>query len=108
MSQGKSRLTRRANAQQLGHFGLVCRDFASSLDYYVRTFNLVPSDLLVVPGGPGGRGGEATVGSFIHIDRGERYTDHHSFFMTQGKGEHHVHHCSFEVHDVETRMVGHE
>lgn len=90
--------------QQLGHFGLVCQDFAKSLHYYVRTFNLVPSDLLVVPID----GQEVTVGSFIHIDRGAHYTDHHSFFMTQGKGEHHVHHCSFEVHDVDTQMVGHE
>lgn len=75
-----------------------------SLEFYVQTFNLVPSDLLLASID----GQEVTVGSFIHIDRGAYYTDHHSFFMTQGKGKQHVHHCSFEVHDVETQMVGHE
>lgn len=91
--------------KQLGHFGLVCADFQKAFDFYVRTFNLVPSDILVMPGADQK---DVAMGSFMHIDRGEYYTDHHSFFMTQGKGEHHVHHCSFEVHDIETQMVGHE
>lgn len=84
---------------------MVCADFQKAFDFYVRTFNLVPSDILVMPGADQQ---DVAMGSFMHIDRGAYYTDHHSFFMTQGKGEHHVHHCSFEVHDIETQMVGHE
>ena len=56
------------------------------------------------PEAPNGR---KEVGFFAHIDRGELYVDHHSFFMSSNPTGH-VHHCSFEVHDFDTQLLGHK
>ena len=47
------------------------------------------------------------MGFFGHIDRGDEYVDHHSFFMTKNHVSH-VHHASFEVHDFDTQLLGHQ
>jgi hypothetical protein len=51
--------------------------------------------------------GRKEVGFFAHIDRGETYVDHHSFFMSANPTRH-VHHCSFEIHDFDTQLLGHK
>lgn len=43
----------------------------------------------------------------MHIDLGEEFTDHHSFFIFQGPKSH-VHHTSYEVHDFDTEVLGHD
>ena len=91
---------------QLGHFGLCVQDFPAQLEFYLRNFNLVPSDFLQVDD-PSSSGGKKTVAVFAHIDRGVEHVDHHTFFMSTNDTSH-VHHCSFEVHDYDTQMLGHQ
>jgi hypothetical protein len=92
-----------APVHKLGHFGLCVTDFESQLNFYIKNFNIVPTDFLYV-----GEGKERkTVGVFAHIDRGEELVDHHTFFMSTASSNH-VHHCSFEVHDFDTQQLGHQ
>lgn len=80
----------------------------AQIQFYTRNFNLVPSDYLLIPH-PNPKSGEEKleVGFFAHIDRGDEYVDHHSFFMTKNPVPH-VHHCSYEVHDFDTQLLGHQ
>jgi hypothetical protein len=73
-------------------------------NFYIRNFNLVPSDWLYVEDEDGKR---RDVALFAHIDRGEDFVDHHTFFMSSNPTTH-VHHCSFEVHDFDTQLLGHQ
>lgn len=50
-------------------------------------------------------GKQIEVSFFGHIDRGSSYVDHHTFFMSSNPRSH-VHHCSFEVHDMDTQALG--
>ncbi|KKP06916.1 glyoxalase family protein [Trichoderma harzianum] len=47
------------------------------------------------------------VATFLHLDRGKEMVDHHSFFFYEGPKPH-VHHSSFEIHDLDTRALGHD
>lgn len=101
-----------AEVYKLGHFGLVVENFAVQMDWYTRYFNFVPSDILYlpVPQSTKGEPERKEVAMFAHIDRGEDMVDHHTLFLTSavpGK-KHHVHHCSFEVHDFDTQALGHQ
>jgi hypothetical protein len=88
---------------QLGHYGLCVQQFDAILKFYTSHFNMVPSDFLYVDGADGQR---RIVAMFAHIDRGEEYVDHHSFFVSANPTSH-VHHSSFEVHDFDTQNLGH-
>ncbi len=51
------------------------------------------------------------VGMFSHIDRGDEMVDHHALFISTlppGNDTPHPHHCSFEVHDINTQALGHD
>ncbi|KAJ4184677.1 hypothetical protein NW759_017019 [Fusarium solani] len=88
---------------RLGHFGICYNDYATAYDFYVHTFNLVPSDIVYLE-----REGKRTdVSSFLHIDRGDEFTDHHTFFLSSSKNQR-VHHSSFEIHDFDTQLLGHQ
>ncbi|KAK6087309.1 glyoxalase [Seiridium cupressi] len=93
-----------AAVHKLGHFGLCVQGFDQQLAWYTQKFNLVPTDFLYVETETGQR---KIVAIFAHIDRGEDYVDHHSFFMSTNPTSH-VHHCSFEVHDFDTQQLGHQ
>lgn len=93
-----------ANNDKLGHYGLCVRDFEAQVQFYLANFNIVPTDFLQItlPDET-----QKSIAMFAHIDRGQDYVDHHSFFMTTSDTSH-VHHCSFEVHDYDTQMLGHK
>ncbi|KAH8162357.1 hypothetical protein CIB48_g5899 [Xylaria polymorpha] len=93
-----------AAVHKLGHYGLCVQDFSGELDFYLKNFNLVPTDFLYVDEPDGTK---KDVAIFAHIDREDDYVDHHTFFMSTNKISH-VHHCSFEVHDYDTQMLGHQ
>lgn len=93
-----------AAVHKLGHYGLCVQNFAAQRDWYVRTFNIVPTDFLYITTPEGEK---QDVAIFAHIDRGEDYVDHHTIFLSSNKTKH-VHHCSFEVHDFNTQSLGHE
>lgn len=43
----------------------------------------------------------------MHLDLGEELVDHHCFFLFEGPVSH-VHHSSFEVHDFDIQVLGHD
>jgi hypothetical protein len=45
--------------------------------------------------------------TFLHLDRGENLVDHHCFFFFEGPVSH-IHHSSYEVHDFDRQVLGHE
>ncbi|OCT49465.1 trihydroxytoluene oxygenase [Cladophialophora carrionii] len=92
-----------AAVHKLGHYGICYKDYDQAFDFYVRTFNLVPSDIVYAPEGDK----KVDVAAFLHIDLGEEFTDHHTFFMGASPRQR-VHHCSFEVHDFDTQLLGHQ
>lgn len=45
--------------------------------------------------------------TFLRLDRGAEQVDHHCFFFYQGP-KFHVHHSSYETHDFDTQVLGHD
>lgn len=90
---------------KLGHYGFVTAKFDEDVHFYTSNFNFVPSDILHMPGNA-----EIDVLVFLHLDLGKDFSDHHTLFLQRGPpGEgSHVHHCSFEVEDFDTQLLGHE
>ncbi|CAN9118097.1 unnamed protein product [Alternaria alternata] len=93
-----------AAVHKLGHYGLCVQNFQAEMQWYTRTFNIVPTDFLYI-NTPEGQ--QKDVAIFAHIDIGPSYTDHHTIFLSTNPTSH-VHHCSFEVHDFDTQNLGHE
>ncbi|KAH7403048.1 Glyoxalase/Bleomycin resistance protein/Dihydroxybiphenyl dioxygenase [Cadophora sp. MPI-SDFR-AT-0126] len=95
-----------SKVHKLGHYGLVVdkSKFESTVAWYLDTFSLKPTDSLFDQ-----ESGKDMM-TFMHIDKGEEYTDHHSFFIqspsppVQGS---HPHHSSFEVDNMDTQLMGH-
>lgn len=92
-----------AAVHKLGHYGLCTSDFDTMWRWYMKHFNLVPTDWLYVETD----GKQKDVACFAHIDRGSSYVDHHTFFLSSNATSH-AHHCSFEVHDFDTQALGHD
>lgn len=91
---------------KLGHFGYVHRNFDNELAWYSDNFNFVPSDIL-----HHWDFSNIDVMTFMHLDLGKRYSDHHVFFMQRAPPEvrkTYVHHTSYEVEDFDTQLIGHE
>ncbi|KAL5349987.1 hypothetical protein ACLOAV_005023 [Pseudogymnoascus australis] len=86
---------------KLGHFGPCVTDFASAYTFYTTHFNLKASDLVYDPQT------KRDTTCFFHLDRGSEQVDHHSFFIFEGP-KFHVHHSSFEVHDFDVQILGHD
>ncbi|OCK79785.1 Glyoxalase/Bleomycin resistance protein/Dihydroxybiphenyl dioxygenase [Lepidopterella palustris CBS 459.81] len=89
-----------ATVHKIGHFGMCVTNFEKAYKFYTSTFNFKASDLQ-----HDGNGKYIT--AFMHIDLGETYTDHHTFFIFEGPKSH-VHHSSYEVHDFDTEVLGHD
>jgi hypothetical protein len=95
-----------ALVHKLGHFGYVVPQFDSELAWYTGNFNFVPSNVLYH-----WDFSNMDVLTFMHLDLGEEYSDHHCFFMQRAEPEvkkTFVHHTSFEVVDFDTQLIGHE
>ncbi|CAK7200476.1 hypothetical protein SEUCBS139899_003172 [Sporothrix eucalyptigena] len=94
-----------ALVHKLGHYGYVCKEFESELAFYTDNFNFVHSDILNLPQLP-----DRDVMTFMHLDLGDEYTDHHTLFLQRAPPtvrETYVHHTSFEVADFDTQLMGH-
>lgn len=89
-----------APVHKLGHFGMCVTDFAKAFDFYTSRFNFKPSDLVHDPT-------RKDITTFLHLDRGSELVDHHCFFFFEGPKPH-VHHSSFETHDFDTQVLGHD
>lgn len=83
------------------------KDLATAVDFYTRNFNLMPTNYMCIEEGDK----KTKVGMFAHVDRGEEMVDHHSLFIATlppGQTKTHPHHCSFEVHDINSQALGHD
>ncbi|SPN98476.1 related to 2,3-dihydroxybiphenyl-1,2-dioxygenase [Cephalotrichum gorgonifer] len=96
----KQRFTKRpAPVHKLGHFGVCLTDFDTAYEFYTKKFNFFPSELVEADG--------KIVTTFLRINRGSDLVDHHTFFFFQGP-KFHVHHSSFETHDFDAQVLGHD
>lgn len=90
---------------KLGHCGYVVSNLTTALEFYVTHFSFAESDRVKDP---------FTEGDshliFLHIDKGNVFTDHHSFFLAtpMGKQTPGVHHAAFEVHNFDIQLLAHD
>ncbi|CAJ2501856.1 Uu.00g047090.m01.CDS01 [Anthostomella pinea] len=91
---------RPAPVHKLGHFGVRTTNFAKAHEFYSSHFNFLASDLI-----HDAEGVDRTV--FYRLDRGEDEVDHHVFFFAEGPS-YMIHHSSFETHDFDTQVLGHD
>ncbi|EXJ87574.1 hypothetical protein A1O3_04534 [Capronia epimyces CBS 606.96] len=89
-----------APVHKLGHFGMCVTNFDKTFEFYTSRFNFYPSDLGHTPDGK-------NVIVFNRLARGKELVDHHCFFFFEGPKSH-VHHSSFETHDFDTQVLGHD
>ncbi|KAI0538061.1 glyoxalase [Xylaria digitata] len=95
------RFTKRpAPVHKLGHFGVRTTSFAKAYEFYCSRFNFFASDIV-----HDAENIDRTV--FYRLNRGEEEVDHHVFFFAEGPS-YKVHHSSFETHDFDTQVLGHD
>jgi catechol 2,3-dioxygenase-like lactoylglutathione lyase family enzyme len=90
-----------AQVKRLGHIVLRVADFRASEAWYKERFGFLTSDEVVL-GDP-----DKILAAFMRCDRGDEYTDHHTF-LCFGTGEPSFDHAAFEVEDVDAVMLGHD
>jgi hypothetical protein len=87
---------------RIGHFVLRASDHVATKRWFQERFGFVDSDYLCVPGDE-----SKVVGTFVRFDRGEQAVDHHSMLITQSSTPG-VHHCSFEMQDIDAVFGAHD
>jgi catechol 2,3-dioxygenase-like lactoylglutathione lyase family enzyme len=90
---------------KLGHYGFIVANWNEEVEWYTKHFNFVPSDVQHHPANE-----DVDVITFLHLDLGDRFSDHHSLFLSRAlPGERdRMHHTSYEVEDFDTQILGHE
>ncbi|KAI0456422.1 glyoxalase [Xylaria acuta] len=95
------RFTKRpAPVHKLGHFGVRTTSFAKAHEFYCSRFNFLASDIV-----HDAENIDRTV--FYRLNRGKEEVDHHVFFFAEGPS-YKVHHSSYETHDFDTQVLGHD
>lgn len=87
---------------RIGHFVLRASNHVVTKRWFQERFGFVDSDYLCVPGDE-----SKVVGTFVRFDRGEQAVDHHSMLITQSSAPG-VHHCSFEMQDIDAVFCAHD
>lgn len=87
---------------KLGHFVLHVSDHDETVAWFKERFDFVDSDYFVPPGEEG-----PITGTFLRLDRGEEFVDHHFLLVLQSDWVG-VHHSAFEVLDVDAVMSAHD
>ena len=83
---------------KLGHLVLTSPNFPRKVQWYMRMFGFIPSDVLCLP--------DATpAGAFMRLDLGEAPSDHHTLFVALGAGAG-IDHAAFEVIDLDAVEMG--
>lgn len=97
------RIARQASpVKRLGHFVLHVSDHQASVAWLQQRFGLIASDYLAIPDAPA-----QPIGTFLRVDHGEALVDHHCMLVL-GTDRPGVHHCSFEVSDLDAVMSAHD
>ena len=88
-----------AQVLRLGHIAIMTANYAANAEWLGTRFDMRPSDVLF-------DGDEANeIGGFFHCGAASGWTDHHSLALFPAQ-ESKVHHCSFEVQDVDAQFMG--
>jgi hypothetical protein len=82
----------------LGHLAIQTTDFEGTVDWYMRNFGLLASDVLYLPDGTPNL-------AFLRLDRGDRPADHHSVVFAGGLTEQ-LEHSAYEVQDLDALGQG--
>ncbi|MGR9178894.1 VOC family protein (plasmid) [Rhizobium leguminosarum] len=90
-------------ALRIGHFVLWVPDSMSEIDWFMKHFALVPADYICAPAEPE----PITVGTFLRLDRGSEYVEHHCILINKSK-HFGCHHSSYEVLDLDAVAAGHD
>lgn len=92
-------------AKRLGHFVLRVRDHELTRQWFRDRFGLLDADYLCVPGDE-----SQVIGTFVRCDRGEELVDHHAMLIVQSQNPNDtgVHHCSFEMQDLDAVFGAHD
>ncbi|KAM5344930.1 hypothetical protein ACJ41O_010792 [Fusarium nematophilum] len=95
-----------SRVHKLGHYGLVVdkSKFDNTVAWYLSTFNLAETDSLF------DKESGKDMMTFMHIDKGKEFTDHHSFFIQsppEPVKQSRPHHCSFETDNMDSQTMGH-
>lgn len=107
---------------KLGHYGMCVTNFKKCYEFYSKYFNFYPSEVNTSPShypepattqltprpkqlNYNDENEDITV--FFRLDRGDEKVDHHCFFFFEGP-KCHVHHSSFETHDFDAQVLGHD
>lgn len=89
-----------SHVQRLGHLALLSPAPQKMIAWYAENLGLRPSELIH-------DGNEANVlASFMHLDKGAQWTDHHTLAIVIGR-ESGLDHISFECRDVDDLGMGH-
>lgn len=91
-----------AQAIKLGHFVLHVRNHDESVRWLEERFDLRHSDYFAPPGEEG-----PIVGTFLRFNKNDEQVDHHAILILQSDWVG-VHHCSFEVIDLDAVMTSHD
>jgi catechol 2,3-dioxygenase-like lactoylglutathione lyase family enzyme len=88
-----------AMVMRLGHVALTTMEYRRNADWLQSRLGMAPSDLLF------DGSVDNLVGGFFYCSGSPRWTDHHSVALFPGSSAG-VHHCSFEVQDIDTEFLG--
>ena len=90
-----------SHVKRIGHGVMMTPKFRETVDWYREMLGFVCSDDVYA--------GEKNnlIGSFNRCDRGDTYVDHHVFFCLKHE-QAGLNHFSFEVHDVDDVLAGHQ
>lgn len=88
--------------KRLGHFVLHVTDHDASVAWLHDRFGFVASDFFAAPTDP-----EHVIGSFLRVPTGQEFVDHHCMLVLQTP-EPGVHHCSFEMDNLDAVMCAHD
>lgn len=87
---------------RLGHFVLHVSNHDETVKWFEQRFGMLHSDYFAPPGQ------QAPIfGTFLRCDQGATLVDHHCLLILQADKVG-VHHCSFEVEDLDAVMTAHD
>lgn len=90
---------------RIGHFVLWVPDAAPEIEWFMEHFAMAPADYICAHDGAPGE--EPVVGTFLRIDKGKEYVEHHCVLINQSI-HFGCHHSSFEVLDLDAVTAGHD
>lgn len=91
-----------ARVVRIGHCVFKVPNEIEFRQWLMDTVGMLPSDHLQAPDNE-----DFTVGSFLRMDRGDQWTDHHSILCLESPDEVKIHHTSYETQDPDAVFIGH-